>query len=135
MNSSDSPVLAMQATWSAAASPWDPAALTGLYTPDALFHGGRPAHSRGRAEILAYFESYRGLILACAMEWQDFSTRWLGSDALLAQGHVQFRFVLKGDQPSASHLRATWVLVRGGSGWLIAQHHFSPPPEAPPLGN
>lgn len=135
MTTHDEVAHAMAAAWSAAASPWNPQALTALYQNDAVFFGGRPGHSRGRREILAYFESYRGVIASCRLTLHDLAVLAIGSEVLLVQGFADMRFVLAGDKASASELRATWMLAREVDGWRIKQHHFSPAPAAPPLGN
>ncbi|MGU7775503.1 nuclear transport factor 2 family protein [Burkholderia sp. MR1-5-21] len=36
-------------------------------------------------------------------------------------------------RPSRSRLRTTWVIVRREGRWKILQHHFSAPPDVPPL--
>ena len=128
-------VNALAAAWSAAASPWNPLALTALYQDDAVFFGGRPGHSCGRSEILAYFESYRGVIQTCTMSLQNLVVRSVGSDVLLVQGFADMQFMLAGDRKSSSELRATWLLARRAGQWRIAQHHFSPVPAVPPLGS
>ncbi|MEM5428024.1 nuclear transport factor 2 family protein [Cupriavidus oxalaticus] len=45
-----------------------------------------------------------------------------------------FRFVLADGRETAARLRTTWVLVRRAGVWQILQHHFSPTPDAPPIG-
>ena len=112
--------------WSQAASPWDASALGACYTVDAALHGGRPGHSLGRQAITAYFASYDGVIRSGAVT---------ALDQEVAQGHVCMAFVLGDGRETVSVLRSTLVLREQDGEWLIWRHHFSPVPEAPPLGN
>lgn len=122
------------ARWNAAASPWRAEALAAIYTADALFFGGRPGHSVGAPAIHTYFKSYEGVIATGHMALVDQHLRCLAPSCVLSQGFVDFSFQLADGQATQSRLRTTLVLVRGEGGWLIAQHHFSPTPEVPPLG-
>jgi uncharacterized protein (TIGR02246 family) len=122
------------ARWNHAASPWIARSLTAIYAHDALFFGGRAGHSVGEGAILEYFKSYEGLILSGRMSLVDSHIRVLGPGCLLSQGFVHFSFELADGQSTHSCLRATLVLVFEHGAWCIAQHHFSPTPEAPPLG-
>jgi uncharacterized protein (TIGR02246 family) len=120
--------------WNAAARPWDPDALAALYTDDALLFGGRPDHAVGALAIRAYFESYRGVILAASLVLDTQALRWVGKDACIAQGFGDFTFDRAGNSRTRSRLRTTWVIARDGPNWRIRLHHFSPPPSVPPLG-
>jgi uncharacterized protein (TIGR02246 family) len=125
----------VEARWNAAGAPWDPQALANVYTEDAVFFGGRPGHSVGRDAIRGYFASYDGVIASGVMELVEPVILPLAPGLVLAQGHVDFSFVLAGDKRTRSLLRATLVLAKRGERWLILQHHFSPTPETPPLGD
>lgn len=120
--------------WNEAARRWNPDALAAIYAEEALLFGGRPGHFVGRESIHRYFESYGGVILEGSMRMSGTELRVLGEDCVLAQGMVDFVFTLAGDQRTRSTLRATLVLRREDRHWLIADHHFSPIPAAPPLG-
>ncbi|WP_035878044.1 SgcJ/EcaC family oxidoreductase [Cupriavidus sp. amp6] len=120
--------------WNAAAQQWDAPALAALYAPEALFFGGRPGHAVGRDEILAYFASYAETLRSASMALSGQSVVALDAATLLAQGHADLRFVLADGRETASQLRTTWVLVRRAGVWQILQHHFSPTPDAPPIG-
>lgn len=125
----------VEARWNAAGSRWDAPALADIYTEDAVFFGGRPGHFTGRDAIRGYFASYEGVIVSGVMELVEPVILPLADDLFLAQGHADFSFVLAGAQRTRSVLRATLVLARRSGHWLILQHHFSPTPATPPLGD
>jgi uncharacterized protein (TIGR02246 family) len=125
---------AVQADWNAGADPWNPERLAAIYTADALFFGGRPGHAVGAAAILAYFASYREVIVAGSMRLVEQHMLELAPDCVLAQGYAEFAFRLHPEQRTASRLRTTLVLLKQGEGWKIRQHHFSAAPATPPLG-
>ncbi|MES2999547.1 MAG: SgcJ/EcaC family oxidoreductase [Pseudomonadota bacterium] len=124
----------VEAAWNDAGQRWDVDALTALYTDDALFFGGRPAHSVGSAQIRSYFASYEGVILSATMKLRDQHIVPLAPGSFLAQGAVDFSFILDGDQHTTSALRTTMLLVEDAGRWKIRQYHFSAMPPAPPLG-
>ncbi|QKS00580.1 SgcJ/EcaC family oxidoreductase [Sphingomonas sp. CL5.1] len=128
-------VAAVARAWSAAATPWDADALAALYSTDALLFGGRAGHSVGVAEIGEYFRSYDGVIQSGSLDLFNQRIARIGETALLAQGFCTFAFVLAGGRDTRSVLRATWLLDWGDGRTLIRAHHFSPVPEAPPLGD
>lgn len=125
---------AVVARWNAAAGPWNPDALAAVYTTDALFFGGRPGHCVGAGAIHAYFKSYEGVIRSGRMALVEQHLKPLAPGCVLAQGFVDFGFELSDGQSTRSRLRTTLILVAEDAAWRIAQHHFSPTPEAPPLG-
>jgi ketosteroid isomerase-like protein len=120
--------------WSAAAQPWNPAALCLIYTGDALLMGGRPGHSVGRERIRGYFSSYVNVIESASLELKDQHLVVLGQSRYLAQGEGHFEFHLADGKRSSSVLRTTLVIV-GPAPWSIQAQHFSPTPETPPLGH
>ncbi|MGC3987308.1 MAG: SgcJ/EcaC family oxidoreductase [Pseudorhodoferax sp.] len=122
------------ADWNQAGSSWNARALGAVYTADGLLFGGRPGHSVGRASIEGYFASYDGVILAGTMHLSATELRMLAEGCVLAQGSVEFAFTLAGGEQTRSNLRATLVLRREPDRWRIADHHFSPTPAVPPLG-
>jgi uncharacterized protein (TIGR02246 family) len=121
--------------WSQAASPWDASALGACYTVDAALHGGRPGHSLGRQAITAYFASYDGVIRSGAVTALDQEVAQPCEGVQVAQGHVCMAFILGDGRETVSVLRSTLVLREQDGEWLIWRHHFSPIPEAPPLGD
>lgn len=125
---------AVAARWNAAAAPWDAEALAAVYTADALFFGGRPGHCVGMEAIHAYFNSYEGVIRSGRMALVDQQLKCLAPACVLSQGYVDFAFELCDGQHTQSRLRTTLVLVSEDAQWRICQHHFSPTPEVPPLG-
>jgi uncharacterized protein (TIGR02246 family) len=119
--------------WSAAALQWNADAFAALYTDDALFFGGRPAHSIGREAIRAYFASYEGVIESAALELEEQHIMTLAADCFVAQGYGVLSSRFPGDIHSRSRLRTTWVIASCGGEWRIRQHHFSGLPEKPPI--
>jgi len=124
----------VEAAWNEAGGSWDPQALAPVYTADALLFGGRPGHAVGGAAIREYFGSYVGVIHSGTMTLVDQHIVELAPCVFLAQGFVDFSFVLSGDRSTKSFLRTTLVVVQQDGRWKIRQHHFSPTPAAPPLG-
>ena len=119
--------------WSDAASPLSPDAIAALYTPDALFFGGRPDHYIGRASVREYFESYRDMLASIKLTIRDAHFAEASDRFLLAQGTADFTFGLVDGRITLASLRATLALRRSDAGWMICLHHFSPPPEVPPV--
>ena len=128
-------VAAVAQAWTAAASPWNADALTDLFTADALFFGGKPEHSVGAPAIRDYFASYQGVILSAALRLVEQQVLQLQPGCLLAQGYGDFSFLLAGDRATRSRVRTSLLLVLQDGRWKIRQHHFSPAPSAPPLGD
>jgi len=126
---------AVERDWNAAARTWNTAGLAELYTEDAVFYGGRPGHSVGRAQVKAYFDSYAGMFSAVRLALVDQVLRTLGDGTCLAQGYAEFDFAFAAGGSGRAVLRSTLVLVRRPEGWRIMQHHFSATPEAPPIPN
>lgn len=120
--------------WNKAAADWNLTALAALYTPDALLFGGRAGHSVGGAAIHGYFESYAGVILSASLELFDQQILNTGETSLIAQGFGDFAFTLAGERRTRSRMRTTLLLDWRDGVTRIRLHHFSPPPEAPPLG-
>ena len=123
----------VERAWNAAAQPWNPAALSDLYTPDAVFYGGRVRHSVGRPQVRAYFESYAAIFTTVRLALVDQELRDLAPGIILAQGYAAFDFAFRAGGSSSATLRSTLVLVRRAEGWRILQHHFSPTPAEPPI--
>ncbi len=119
--------------WNAAALNWDADKLAAIYTPDAVFFGGRPGISVGSAEIRAYFASYIGILKSTSMALVDQHLRQLGPDTFLAQGHVNFKFQVESGKSTATVMRTTLTIVRSDNRWKVIQHHFSTTPETIPV--
>ncbi|VXC80704.1 conserved hypothetical protein [Burkholderia sp. 8Y] len=124
---------AVQASWNMSARDWNADALTAVYTDDALFFGGRPAHAVGASAVREYFASYEGVIESATLELVEQHFILITDDCFLAQGFGEFLFVLGGDRQSRSRLRTTLVIAREHGEWKIRQHHFSNIPESPPI--
>lgn len=105
--------------WIAAFNSRDLNAHMALYEKDALLFGSVDALQIGRERIRAYFAG-RGpdvRVVAYPMPRVAMITPDVASTA----GHVDFA---DGDTPMP--YRMTWLLVRSGGDWRIAQHHGSP---------
>jgi uncharacterized protein (TIGR02246 family) len=134
LNAGHAALTSVERAWNAAGSAWNPDALASVYTTDALLFGGRPGHAIGASAIRDYFGSYVGVIHSGTMQLVDQQVLELVPGVFLAQGFVDFSFVLDANQSTKSFLRTTLVVVRQDGRWRIRQHHFSPTPAAPPLG-
>lgn len=121
--------------WNREAAQWASQQLSSLYTPDAVFFGGRPGHSVGAAGIKSYFDSYHGVIVSAKLKLLEQHLLSLSDDCIMAQGFGEFDFVLAGNKSTTSILRTTLVICREGGGWKIRAHHFSTIPTTPPLGD
>jgi ketosteroid isomerase-like protein len=123
------------AGWSEAAAHWNATKLGALYCEDACLFGGRPGHSTGRAEIIRYFASYENIILSASIKPLDQEVFPLDQRLVIAQGYVEFEFVLGNGNTTKSLLRSTLVLKQEQDQWKISLHHFSAIPTAPSLGD
>jgi uncharacterized protein (TIGR02246 family) len=129
----DRALATVNAGWSAAAQHWDADAFAALYTEDALFFGGRPAHSIGREAIREYFASYVGVIESASLELEEQHVMMLAPDCFVAQGYGVLSSRFPGGVDSRSRLRTTWIIASCDGEWRIRQHHFSGLPEKPPI--
>jgi ketosteroid isomerase-like protein len=120
--------------WSKAAADWDARKLGTLYCEDACLFGGRPGHSNGRAEIIRYFAGYENIILSASIKPLDQEVFPLDQRLVIAQGYVEFEFVLGNGNTTKSLLRSTLILKKEKDQWKISHHHFSSIPTTPPLG-
>ncbi len=105
--------------WIAAFNSRDLDAHMSLYIEDALLFGSVDQLQIGRAAIRAYF-SRRPLGVRVA-DYPMPTVLMLDADHAATAGHVEFA---DGDAPMP--YRVTWMLVRRGGDWRIAQHHGSP---------
>ena len=129
------PLTRYLSAWNAAGSRWDCAALAECFTEDALFFGGRPEHSVGRAAIEAYFRSYTGIIASCTLSLRDqHIVDDLVPDYCTAQGYGDFSFILADGLHTRSVVRTTLILVRERNRWRARLQHIAPPPAEPPIG-
>ena len=80
--------------------------------------------------IRDYFASYDGVILSGTMKLVDQQILPLAPGVVLAQGFVDFAFVLARRPADASHscARLSWSCCDSRAGGSIRQHHFSPTP-------
>lgn len=126
-------LFAVENAWNQAAGRWNACALAAVYTPDALFFGGRPGHCTGRAAIREYFASYEGILRSDTISLSELQGVPLAAGCVLAQGFVEFSFELADGECTCSRLRGTFVLQEQGGAWMICQHHVSTSPLVPPL--
>jgi uncharacterized protein (TIGR02246 family) len=90
-----------------------------LYTEDATLFGSTDALKVGRAAIRQYFAALGPGVRVKSYPMPRIAE--LGPDAAATAGFVEFT-----DGETPSPYRMTWVLVRRGGDWRIAQHHGSP---------
>jgi uncharacterized protein (TIGR02246 family) len=110
---------ALLAAWIAAFNAHDLDAHASLYTEDAMLFGSRPDLSIGRAAIREYFAK-RGPGVHVERYHKPHVVQ-LSPEAAATAAHMDFA---DGEIPSP--YRVTWMLVKRGGNWLIAQHHGSP---------
>ena len=133
------PILANEALrtiereWNAAALHWDADKFASIYTDDAIFFGGRPGISVGRSGIREYFASYVGILKSTSMALVDQHLRELGPETFLAQGYVNFKFLLESGKNTSTVMRTTLTIVKRDGKWQLIQHHFSTTPETIPV--
>ncbi len=90
-----------------------------LYTEDAMLFGSVDELQDGRDAICDYFRNRSPGIRVKSYPMPH--VRNVSADVLVTGGHVDFT-----DGGEISPYRMTWVLVRHGGNWRIAQHHGSP---------
>ncbi|MEW9806412.1 SgcJ/EcaC family oxidoreductase [Mesorhizobium sp. ZMM04-5] len=112
-------VEALLAEWIAAFNAHDLDRHMALYTEAALLFGSVDELQRGRDAIRAYFGRRPPGVRVRSYPMPE--VREVAPAVAVTAGHVDFA---DGDQPSP--YRMTWVLVREGGDWKIAQHHGSP---------
>ncbi|MEW9836563.1 SgcJ/EcaC family oxidoreductase [Mesorhizobium marinum] len=112
-------VEALLAEWIAAFNAHDLDRHMALYTEAALLFGSVDELQRGRDAIRAYFGRRPPGVRVRSYPMPE--VREVAPGVAVTAGHVDFA---DGDQPSP--YRMTWVLVREGGDWKIAQHHGSP---------
>jgi len=125
---------AIETDWTAAGINWNAQALSDVYTDDAIFFGGRPGMSSGKAAVKDYFTSYVGVLKSTTMKLYDQYVIELAEDTFLAQGFAEFNFILTNGNPAKSVSRTTLLIVKRQGQWKVQQHHFSASPETPPIG-
>ena len=123
----------IEARWNAAAAPLDPVAIAAVYSQHALFFGGLPDHYVGRAEVERYFQHYVGMLTSISLTLRDMFICDAPEGMVLIQGFADFSFGLPDGRTTQASLRATLGMIREDEGWKISLHHFSPPPECPPV--
>jgi uncharacterized protein (TIGR02246 family) len=107
------------AQWIAAFNAHDLDKHVALYRENATLFGAVDELKIGREAIRGYFGG-RGQGVHVASYPMPRVTM-IGEDVALTAGHVEFA-----DGDTRMPYRMTWVLVREGGDWRIAQHHGSP---------
>jgi uncharacterized protein (TIGR02246 family) len=110
-------------TWRHGIAAHDTAEIGSVFAEDALFQGGHPRPSRGRASVVAYYES----LPLTGVEYEVVDACRSADDVVVGYATVHFAFA--GDVPTA-HRHVTMVLERRPEGWLIGHHHVSVVPPA-----
>lgn len=90
-----------------------------LYLDEAVLFGAVDELQVGKPAIRAYFAGRGPQVRVIGYPMPRVLE--LGPDTVCTAGHVEFA---DGDTPMP--YRMTWVLVRRGGHWRIAQHHGSP---------
>ena len=90
-----------------------------LYTEDAMLFGSIPALVTGRDGIKAYFAG-RGPGVR-VHQYPEPHQVTVTPDVVATAAHVDFA-----DGDEMMPYRVTWLLVKQGENWRIAQHHGSP---------
>ncbi|MCA0433471.1 MAG: nuclear transport factor 2 family protein [Proteobacteria bacterium] len=107
------------AQWIAAFNAHDLDAHMALYLEDATLFGAVDELQVGRAAIREYFKGRAPDVKVRVYPMPRVTM--LSPDIAVTAGHVDFA---DGDTPVP--YRMTWVLVKRGGSWRIAQHHGSP---------
>jgi len=131
-----SPSEALQAIedqWNAAAAKWEPEKFVPIYTEDALFYGGRPDLYVGSTGVRDYFASYTAVLSSVQIKFVNQHFIELGPDAFVAQGAANIHLRTASGKDGDIVNRTTLVIAKRGDRWVIASHHFSDKPAAPPI--
>ncbi len=100
----------------------DPAEIGTAFAQDALFQGGNPGPSRGRASVEAYYEP-----LHATVSYEILDARRSAETVIV--GYAAVHFVAADGAPDV-HRHLTMVLERTGDEWLVGHYHVSLIPEA-----
>ena len=116
----DTPTVeSLHAAWVKAFNSHDLDRHMALYAEDATLFGSVDELQIGIDAIRAYFTKVPSTVWVKAYKMPRVSQ--ISPDVALTAGHVDFA---NGEEPMP--FRVTWVLVREGGNWRIAQHHGSP---------
>ncbi|MER7800939.1 nuclear transport factor 2 family protein [Streptomyces parvulus] len=96
----------------------DTAEIGSAFAEDALFQGGKPEPSRGRASVVAYYDPDP----LTGVEYEIIDARRPADDVIV--GYAAAHFAFPGDAPTV-HRHVTMVLERSGDDWLIGHYHVS----------
>ena len=110
---------ALHAKWIEAFNSRDLDTHAALYTQDAMLFGSQAALSVGRAAIREYFAALPPG--AAVRRYPMPRVAQVSPDIAATAGHVDFA-----DGDAVMPYRMTWMLVKQGGNWRIAQHHGSP---------
>ena len=117
----DNIVAGIMAKWAAAFSRLDAAALTSLYSKNALFFGSNPNLYRGNDGVKAYFEGLPRW-QSPSVQFTDVRTAQAAADVINVAGTASFT-VEKDAEPLV--VKITWVIIREDGEWKIVSHHVS----------
>jgi hypothetical protein len=100
----------------------DTVEIGSAFAEDALFQGGHPEPSRGRASVVAYYDP-EPLI---GVEYEIIDARRPAENVIVGYAAAHFSFP---DAPVV-HRHVTMALERTGDRWLIGHYHVSLIPSA-----
>lgn len=121
-------VAAATAAWVAALNSREPARITALYDPEAVFWGTTSKTIRATpVEVAAYFKTApQRPTVRCTLGEQHIR---IFSEMAINSGYYTFSEVRDG-KPTTTPARFTFVFRKRGGKWLIVDHHSSRMPEA-----
>jgi uncharacterized protein (TIGR02246 family) len=107
--------------WAAAFTKLDAATLASLYSRNAFFFGSNPKLYRGNDGVQAYFEGLPRWS-SPTVQFTDVRTAHAMPDVINVAGIATF-VVEANAEPL--QVKITWVIIREGGEWKIANHHVS----------
>jgi uncharacterized protein (TIGR02246 family) len=110
-------------TWKHGIDVHDTAEIGSAFAEDALFQGGHPEPSRGRASVIAYYDPEP----ITGVDYEIIDARRPAENVII--GYAAAHFSFPGNAPVV-HRHVTVELERTGGQWLIGHYHVSLIPAA-----
>ncbi|MGJ6965882.1 SgcJ/EcaC family oxidoreductase [Streptosporangium sp. G11] len=106
------------AVWKHGIDVHDPAEIGTVFAKDALFQGGHPEPSQGRAAVVEYYDSQP---VGLSVDYEIIDARRSANDVITGYAAANFTF------PDGELVRrhVTMVLERAGDRWLVGHYHVS----------
>lgn len=124
-------VAATTEKWAQVFAQNDPDQITALYAKDGVLWGTlSPTVRSDPAAIRAYFVNAFGVLPQAKVSFGDQLIRVYGNTAINT-GYYTFSYVKDGETKTIP-ARYSFTYVKDGDRWLIADHHSSAIPPAPP---